>query len=276
MLSIAVVGAGRAGQARVRALEANPAARLHSVVRRGGAVTLDHLIADPAVDAIAICTPNLLHPDQVQRALAGGKHVLVEFPLAPQAELARQLLSSAARRGLVLHVEHIELLSNSQLIQRERAAPLGRLMGGELCFTGSSSGWIGDSDLAGSPALRAVARLHRLVDLFGGARVESAELETRDRGYRLSVSLEFAGGAPIQLIEERGPELARETRWALRCEHGLLGDPPPGHPGELFREDLDCFVERVAGREVSYLADARILHVLDLVGEIERCTGAAS
>jgi predicted dehydrogenase len=66
----------------------------------------DELIADPAVDAIAIATPVSTHFHFAMRALTAGKHVLVEKPLASTAEEGRRLIEEAARRGLVLMVDH--------------------------------------------------------------------------------------------------------------------------------------------------------------------------
>jgi biliverdin reductase len=198
---------------------------------------------------------------------------LVEFPIARSAARARELLGRAAALDRTLHVEHIELLSPAQGVQRERAASLGRPKGGELRFSGTSADWIGDDALAGTPALRAVARLHRLVDLFGSARVAGAELERRDPGYRLSIDLEFADGGGTRLVEERGAELERATQWRIECERGALDDPPePGTPirgGGLFARDLDVFLDRIFDGTPSYVSDERVLHVLDLVGAIE-------
>src|SRR3970282_1215276 len=66
----------------------------HAAMRFPGVRTttsVDELIDDPAVDAVAIATPVSTHFDFAMRALAAGKHVLVEKPLAGTAEAARRL-----------------------------------------------------------------------------------------------------------------------------------------------------------------------------------------
>lgn len=278
MLRVAVIGLGRAGRARLLALDGHPRAALAAVVRtapRGDERALEAVAADPSIDAAIVCTPNLLHAAQARVLLDAGKHVAVEFPLAPSAREAGALFERARVRERVLHVEHIELLSPGQVAQRNRAAPLGRPLGGELSFSGTSSGWIGDPARAGSPALRAVARLHRLVDLFGEAAVRGARLAETAGGYRLEVRLEFRRGGAASLVEERGPELPRATRWAIPCERGLLDDPPPATAqGGLFRRDLDCFLERIERGAPPYVTPERVLHVLGLVEEIERRTAS--
>ncbi|MBW2282899.1 MAG: Gfo/Idh/MocA family oxidoreductase [Deltaproteobacteria bacterium] len=274
MLQVAVVGPGRAGGARMRALEARSDAQLSAVVARDGAPTLAQVLADAAVDAVAVSTPNALHARQVRAALEAGKHVLVDYPLAATAEEGRALFDLAAQTGRVLHVEHIELLSPSHAAQCERVRDLGRPRGGALTVRGTSEGWIGDEALAGTPALRAVARLHRLLDLFGLASVTGAALEPAAGGYRLQVDLEFQQGGAARLVEERGDGLSRETRWSIDCDHGRLGDPPPAAASGLFERDLDAFLARVRCDAPHYVADERVVEVLELVGAIERAVAA--
>src|SRR5207253_8550130 len=42
---------------------------------------LDHLLADPAGDAVDICLPHHLHADAITRAARAGKHIFCEKPL---------------------------------------------------------------------------------------------------------------------------------------------------------------------------------------------------
>jgi predicted dehydrogenase len=55
----------------------------------------DDLLADPGVDAVYIPLPNDLHVPMSIRALAAGKHVLCEKPLAMTADEAQSLLDEA-------------------------------------------------------------------------------------------------------------------------------------------------------------------------------------
>ncbi len=216
-----------------------------------------------------VCSPNLLHARVVRAALEAGKHVAVEFPLAASAAEARDLLGLARRVGRVLHVEHIELLSSSQRVLREWARDLGRPRAGGVRFTGALEGWLADPASAGSPALCAVARLHRLVDLFGPARVGAARVEPLSGGWRLEVELGFERGGVASLVEERAHDLGRTSTWRVDCERGVLETPPAAPAGALFREDLDCFIARVETGAASYVSDERVLHVLGLVDAID-------
>ncbi len=58
------------------------------------------------VSAVALATPVATHHPLAKAALAAGKHVLVEKPLATTAAHAEELVALAAARQLVLGVDH--------------------------------------------------------------------------------------------------------------------------------------------------------------------------
>lgn len=66
----------------------------------------DELFSDSSIDAIAIATPVSSHFDMAMAALAAGKHVLVEKPLAANSEQALRLIEEATRHCRVLMVDH--------------------------------------------------------------------------------------------------------------------------------------------------------------------------
>jgi predicted dehydrogenase len=61
----------------------------------------EQLLADERVDVVHIATPNYLHAEQTRAALAAGKHVVCEKPLALSSEHTRDLLQRATSTGLV-------------------------------------------------------------------------------------------------------------------------------------------------------------------------------
>jgi predicted dehydrogenase len=63
--------------------------------------TYEELLADDRVDVVHLTTPNNLHYPQVKQALAAGKHVVCEKPLAMTAEESAELLELGERSGLV-------------------------------------------------------------------------------------------------------------------------------------------------------------------------------
>ena len=48
------------------------------------------------MDAVVVCTPNALHAEQSMAALAAGKHVLCEKPMATTVADGEAMLAAAA------------------------------------------------------------------------------------------------------------------------------------------------------------------------------------
>ncbi|MDK1374001.1 MULTISPECIES: Gfo/Idh/MocA family oxidoreductase [unclassified Sinorhizobium] len=121
MIGVAVVGYGYWGPNLVRNFWETPGARLISVcdLRKERLATVqtrypavditddfEEVLRDPRVDAIAIATPAAAHFKLAMKALMAGKHVLVEKPMAATSDEARRMVEEAARRRLVLAVDH--------------------------------------------------------------------------------------------------------------------------------------------------------------------------
>jgi predicted dehydrogenase len=58
------------------------------------------LLEDKSIDAVHVCTPNHLHAQIVKDALAAGKHVICEKPLATSVAEAKELVQLARETGL--------------------------------------------------------------------------------------------------------------------------------------------------------------------------------
>jgi predicted dehydrogenase len=94
-----LVGVADLNPARLAwALEQYPNIKVTSVI--------DELIADPAIDAVAIATPVHTHFEIARRCIDAGKHILVEKPLCHRSELARELIEQAAKKKLLVMVDH--------------------------------------------------------------------------------------------------------------------------------------------------------------------------
>src|SRR5437899_11626392 len=64
------------------------------------------LVADPAIDLVAISTPVSTHFEMALAAIRAGKHVLVEKPMAMDVDECSVLIDEAAKRKLTLMVDH--------------------------------------------------------------------------------------------------------------------------------------------------------------------------
>ncbi|WP_343251981.1 Gfo/Idh/MocA family oxidoreductase [Marinomonas sp. S3726] len=58
------------------------------------------LVQDPDVDLVDICAPNFLHKEMALAAIAAGKHVYSEKPLALNAEDAKEMTQAAEQAGV--------------------------------------------------------------------------------------------------------------------------------------------------------------------------------
>ncbi|GAA3579319.1 Gfo/Idh/MocA family oxidoreductase [Microlunatus spumicola] len=121
MYSIAVIGAGYWGPNLIRNFRANPAwdlvavcdldeNRARKVVGARSTVevetSVERLLARDDIDAVAIATPAKTHAPLALAAFQAGKHVLVEKPLADNAETAAVMVSAAEAAGKVLMIDH--------------------------------------------------------------------------------------------------------------------------------------------------------------------------
>jgi predicted dehydrogenase len=78
------------------------------------------LAREKAVDAICVCTPNAEHAPSAIAALAAGKHVLVEKPMAMDVAGCRAMIAAAAAAGKQLVVGYqYRFDGRTQLIRRQ-------------------------------------------------------------------------------------------------------------------------------------------------------------
>lgn len=63
--------------------------------------SVEALLADPAIHAVHITTPNSVHHAQALATLAAGKHVICEKPLGMDSSQTAELLAAARASGLV-------------------------------------------------------------------------------------------------------------------------------------------------------------------------------
>ncbi|HOU11653.1 MAG TPA: Gfo/Idh/MocA family oxidoreductase [Anaerolineae bacterium] len=109
--SIGMIGAGMIAKSHIKCLQKEPRASVtwvcdvNETAARAAAeefqiphVSADYkdILADPAVDAVLIATPPFLHAEIFGAALAAGKHVLVEKPLAVTPAQVREMTALAA------------------------------------------------------------------------------------------------------------------------------------------------------------------------------------
>lgn len=119
-IGIGLWGAGTVSSGHLRAYLRNPSCRVVAIGSRTRAgaeakarevgidpatidlyESLDELVANPAVDAISICTPHQRHARDTVTAANAGKHLLVEKPIAMTLEQLRAMDAAVAKAGVV-------------------------------------------------------------------------------------------------------------------------------------------------------------------------------
>lgn len=119
MTSVGIIGFGRIGAEHAGWINASKSARVGQIAdatparralaeQRGLKVTADvqELLEDKSIDAVLIAVPTAMHFEITLNALAAGKHVMVEKPMALDLAQSAHLTVEAKRRGLVLSVFH--------------------------------------------------------------------------------------------------------------------------------------------------------------------------
>jgi predicted dehydrogenase len=126
-------------------------------IERSGSDWEQAVVADD-IDAVVVGTPNSLHHPQAMAAIAAGKHVLVDKPMALDTAQAAEMRDAATAAGLTLCVGHMWRYRDEVTALRDRiaAGDLGRVVrtrGYGIHAGWGPSGWFRDPALAGGGAL---------------------------------------------------------------------------------------------------------------------------
>ncbi|MEO1397112.1 MAG: Gfo/Idh/MocA family oxidoreductase [Cyanobacteria bacterium J06634_5] len=185
VVRVGIVGTGYAAKVRARAFSEDRRSCVKAVAGRDFARTRafaetqgvqaradwQQLIADPEIDLVVIATVSSLHGDVAEAALHAGKPVVVEYPLSLDLAQAKRLVALSVEKGLLLHVEHIELLGGLHLAMRSHLTSIGdvhylnyRTLNPQMP---APMKWTYQPELFGFPFCGALSRVHRLTHLFG-------------------------------------------------------------------------------------------------------------
>ena len=182
---VGMVGTGFVARLRAEALQTIPQARLVAVAGHSAADTeafaqqydavavgpWQALVDHPDLDLIMVCHINRDHGTVAAAALNGDRHVVVEYPLALNAEEAESLVALAQAKQRLLHVEHIELLGGTHRALKANLGAVGQPHYARYCTLSTKrpapQAWTYCPELFGFPLAGALSRLHRLIDCFG-------------------------------------------------------------------------------------------------------------
>jgi predicted dehydrogenase len=164
-------------------------------------------------DLVVVTTPNRFHVPIALAAIGAGLHVVVDKPLAPTADEAREAVSAAAEAGVLLTVFQNRRLDGDFLTARRlvEEGALGRIIRFESRFERwrpevDGAGWreLGAPQEGGGVLLDFGAHLvDQAVELFGPPTQVVAEVERRRPGAEIDddvfVALTHASGVRSHL-----------------------------------------------------------------------------
>lgn len=172
-VNVGVIGAGSISSVHFEAYRNNPNVEIYAVcdlneeraaenVARYGATKIytdyHELLADPAIDAVSICTWNNSHAAISIAALEAGKHVLCEKPLCKTVEEAIQVQEAVNKTNLIYQVGFVRRSASNTGILKQfiDAGELGEIYYAKascLRRLGNPGGWFADVERSGGGPL---------------------------------------------------------------------------------------------------------------------------
>ena len=252
-IGIGMVGYGLAGRLfhapyidavdglRIRAIAtSNPERRAQALSDRPDAEvvgSVDALLARPDVEVVVVVTPNRSHAPIGTQALAAGRHVVVDKPIAMSVPEAEALIEAADRAGRILSVYQNRRWDGDFQTVRSLIADgvLGEIDSLEARFerwAAVGPEWRETAEEAGGPHRDLGAHLvDQSLVLFGEATRVFAQMDSRRPGSRVEdsvfVAMDHASGVHSRLWTSL---IAVRTSPRLRVR---------GLAGEYIKEDLD-------------------------------------
>ncbi|WP_017720192.1 Gfo/Idh/MocA family protein [Kamptonema formosum] len=285
-IRVGLAGTGYAAKLRAEALLADPRATLVAVAGHTpekteafsqtfgaeAAVSWRKLVEREDLDLAIVSTVSRDHGAIARAALDAGKHVVVEYPLSLDPAEAFALIALAESAGLLLHVEHIELLGGVHQAAVKSLPELGEVFYARYCTLSpqrpAPRRWTYQPDLFGFPLAGALSRVHRLTDLFGTVATVSCQARFWDAPGRAAnppyftaclcaAQLRFTSGAVADVVYGKGETFWKEERvFEAHGDRGtLIFD---GDVGRIARGDQSVPVE-VGPRRGMFAKDTKMV-----------------
>jgi predicted dehydrogenase len=124
--------------------------------------TVEAMLKDGNVDGLVVSTPNYLHAPQTIAALNAGVPVMVEKPMAMNAQEAEEMLTASDKSGALLMVAHCWRFDPDVLWLKEQSEKLGKIIrtkGIGVHTHWGPGGWFTQKQFAGGGAMADMERL---------------------------------------------------------------------------------------------------------------------
>ena len=200
-IGVGVIGAGRIGTHRARLAADHPGVTylriadtsLDAATRLGSATGADEVgddpfvvATDPKVDAVVVATPEDAHVEAALAAIAAGKSVLVEKPLALELPGGSKMVEEAAAAGVDLRVGYSARYLQKYFVSRDQVqqGKIGKVVGGwSRVYSSRAQGLaILERSAHATPVMDIVTYLVDLVGWYLGGTVRPVEATARGHG----------------------------------------------------------------------------------------------
>jgi UDP-N-acetylglucosamine 3-dehydrogenase len=240
VLRLGIIGFGHIGRHHLRATLNNPRATVTAIADPSDldrstipdSVTVyrewEELIKHPELDAVSVCVPHHMHAPITLAALAAGKHVLVEKPLALTVEEGRLLIESAQKHNRTIMVELTHRFYPAARAAQElvRGGLLGEIFAVEDRVIEPAGAqiqpWLKTKALAGGGA--GLTNGVHMVDRVAAITGQALAFESGRAGYSgglgdvedtAALLLTLENGAPVQMLSSWPT-----GTWHASCGHG--------------------------------------------------------
>lgn len=170
------------------------------------------LVDDPAVDAVDICLPTQMHREVILAALAKGKHVLCEKPMAITSAECDEIVQAAERSGKTLMIAQVLRFMYPYRYAKDFVRERGRGTVTAAILTRSTGfpgwgGWLGQTEQSGGAILDLLCHdLDIALAIFGQPQtvraVSDGEIDT------MHATLRYEDQLDVQVIGGwRAPEV---------------------------------------------------------------------
>jgi predicted dehydrogenase len=192
------------------------------------------ILKDPEIDAVDVCLPTDLHKEVIIAALAAGKHVLCEKPMALNTKDCDAILAAAQKSDRVFMVGQVLRFMFPYRYAADFIEKAGKHAVRRCVFQRSTGypgwgGWLGKEERSGGAVLDLLCHdLDQILNIFGPPRSLSAISQgpvdtvraTMHYGSHLSVQVEGGWFTP-------------ETPFSASFEVETAGELLSFHQGEL-------------------------------------------
>lgn len=198
---------------------------------------IDEITSDPSIDLVVITAPNHLHKKLAKKALTAGKNVVVEKPFTPTVKEAEELIALAAKKNLILTVNHnrrwdSDFLTIQKLLVEKT---LGEIVDYEAHFdrfrAEVTGGWKEDKKKPGSGILYDLGShlIDQALVLFGPPKEVFADLRSQRKNAEVPDNFEVLLFYPNlkvslnagMLVNLKGPTYAVHGRKGSFLKYGV-------------------------------------------------------